>query len=376
MIVAGLSSIGLFGAVLFIEPDIEPRRDGAELSATEAELVEILEDLRVTWDERRRSRILAEAEFRRADFGVAMQRILRIRKHPLLEQAVDYAQALAAPETVPALLKLSHSTEPMLSHRAILAVEEIQPWTSEQLETFLREGSEAQQLASLKVCSQREDAPWREVFEMLEGEDRLLRKAAIESMPENPNANLRDQLWQMIDLGDSDTVLLGLQAIARTNMVSEYEASLADRLQDLEPAAQHVCLDLLASRGEELQSAQQVWALASNFVTERSVRAAAMLCLERSEQVDAEVVHDAVFGLGSELQYFAARCLLAKREAAGVDVLMNLLDAEEPEVVTASRQLLSWLSGQGAGSSRETFERARRNMLLRTPLPAPSLELD
>lgn len=375
MITAGLTSAGLFGAVLFIEPEIDPHQAGAEISAAEAELVEVLEDLRVTWDERRRKRILAEAEFRREDFGAALQRILRIREHPLAEQAVDYALALAAPETESALLKLSHSTNPVLSHKAILAVERIQAWSPEKLATFLRAGSEAQKLAVLKLASTRDDAPWEEIFHILEGEDRLLRKAAIESMPAKPNAILRHQLWQLVDLGGSEAVVIGLQAIARTNMVDEFERSLADRLQDMDAEAQLACLELLATRAGELQSSEQVWELASSDMSEGPVRAQALLCLERTAQFDTEAMREAVFGFAAELQYFAARCLLAKRDEAGVEVLINLLDGEDPAVVTASRQLLSWLSGRGASSSRVEFEESRQNMQLRTPLPAPSLEI-
>ena len=374
LITTGLASVLLFGAVLFVQSDVKIRAGGQKLSAAEQEIVEILDSLRTTWDERDRIRILGEAQFRQDRYAAALQRILRMPGHPLLEQAVDYAGALGAPSTHPALAALTMAKDPVIRSKAVLAAERIQPWSTEQLEEFLRLGIVPVQLAALQVSAKRVDAPWESILGFLQGDQPLLREAAIQAIPQHPSREFADASWRMVEFDDDEAVITGLQTIARTSLAADFEQPLAARMPIMAPAAQMLCLEILASRGASLRSAEPVWNLARDSNADLRVRAKALRCLELTQRFDSVLLGQELFLFEPSLQYFAARCLLVKGEERGVDVLMNLLGGDDPDSDLASRQLLAWLTGHSPGSSRDEFEVALSDLQLRVPLPVPGIE--
>ncbi len=374
MITTGLASILLFGAVLFVNPDVRIVAGGQKLSAAEQEIVEILDSLRITWDQRDRTRILGEAQFLQDRYAAALQRILRMQGHPLLEQAVDYAGALGAPSSYQALVSLTKAKDPVIRSKAVLAAERIEPWSTERLDEFLRLGIVPVQLAALRISSKRVDAPWESILGILHGDQPLLREASIQAIPEHPSGELADAIWRMVEFDDAGSVITGLQTIARTSLAVDFEQQLAMRMPMMAPSAQMLCLQILATRGASLRSSLQVWELAQDSTIELVVRAEALRCLEMTQSFDGALLSQHIFMFEPSLQYFAARCLLARGEESGVDVLMELLGGDDPDCDLASRQLLAWLTGHSPGSSREEFELARSGMQLRAPLPAPGIE--
>ena len=375
IIVSAIAALCLFGAVFFIQPGVKVLDRKRTHSARERDLVDILESLRTSWDPRQRERILAEAPRNAERFAGLLHRMLRIPDHRLLMQAVEYAGVLGAPGLRPLVVDLTRSRRAGVRTQAVRAAEQLAPWPTERLEEFLVYGITPVKLATLEIAAQRADAPWNEILKLLVHGDGELREAAVRAIPRRPPAAVSVALWDMVDRGELSEVIVGLQALARTELTDDTEARLAGILPRLDSEGQLVCLDALAAKGKRLAEAKAVWSLVLRGDVEVRVRARAFHCLEQTGSFEVEQVRSEVPTMDPMLRYCAARCLLSSGHEDGAAVLLDLLESDDDRAVLASRRLLAWLTGRSPATSEPEFRRtlSRNGRTLRRQLPAPAL---
>ncbi|MHC4813265.1 MAG: hypothetical protein ACYTGW_16310 [Planctomycetota bacterium] len=377
----------LLASIFFIPTEIKVMGHGNHQSAAKEELLQELQLLRTTWEPKARQRILDRAPTHAEYFAGPLHRILRMQDPKMLEQAVEYAGALAASNLRPTLVRLATSPKrlpPGVRSKAMKAAERLGPWPSEKLAEFLTEGTPPVKLAALEISGKRRDAPWPEVLEVLTNggdstADKALTAAAIQAIPEIAPKSLVTALWEMVALGDAESVIVGLQAFRRTKLDPDMQKKLAGQLELLDSEAQLICLSLLGSSGHRLVDAGPVWALIQSTDTEPQVRARALYCLEQTCSFEVEQLRKQVFFMDPLAKYFAARCLVAANQNDGPEILLDLVDAEEVDLSVASRRMLAWLTGKGPGTSRTEF----RNSLPRLSgkhaarkLPAPGYDFE
>ena len=379
--------VALLASIFFIPSEIEVvGRGDKDRSAIEQELVRELELLRGAWDPKWRKRILDKAPIRAQEFAGPLNRILRMRSHRLIEQAVEYAGALGELDLRDAAAKIATSPAqlaPSLRTKAMKATEQLGRWDRDQLADFVALGTPPVQLAALEICSQRRDAPWPEILELLTNADdslagRTLSDAAIQAIPEHPPEELAQALWDMVVSEDTHSIMLGLRAIRRTKLDAAMGQRLAGLLGGLDPDAQLLCLDLLGSTGKPLGDSGPVWNLVQEDVAPR-IRARALYCLEQTRSFEVQQVREQVFNMDPLAKYFAARCLIAADQRDGPDILLDLVDTDETDLSVASRRLLAWLTGRGPGTSRDGFRNSLPTAIEshgKRRLPAPGYDFD
>ncbi len=380
--------VALLASVFFIPSEIQVLdRGGKDRSAIEQELVRELELLRGAWDPKWRKRILDKAPIRAQEFAGPLNRILRMRSHRLMEQAVEYAGALGELDLRDAAAEIATSSAqlaPSLRIKAMKTTEQLGRWDRDQLADFVALGTPPVQLAALEISSQRRDAPWPEILELLTNADdsvagRTLSNAAIQAIPEHPPEELARALWDMVVSGDTQGTMLGLRAIRRTKLDAAMGQRLAGLLGRLNPDAQLVCLDLLGSMGKPLGDPGPVWNLVQEADTDSRIRARALYCLEQTRSFEAQQVREQVFNMDPLAKYFAARCLIAADQRDGPDILLDLVDTDEVDLSVASRRLLAWLTGRGPGTSRDGFRNSLPTAIEshgERRLPAPGYDFD
>lgn len=359
---------GCLLAALSIQPNVERVGQGPRAGYAEGELTEVLSRLRGTWAQEARARILDEAPLHADRYAGPLRRILRQWQHPLHVEAVEYAGALGRVELRPEVAAQAFRGATDLRAMAVRAADQLGPWASEELGGLLSSRFVAVQVAALETVVGRADVPWDAVFRLLTSGEETVREAAIAAIPRRPGPDQVEALHKLIDSGDERDAIVGLRALARTELVSEFEPALAELLQRSDSLVQLAILDCpSAALGGEFATAVRrvVW----DFSVETRVRAKALYCLEKAGSFDATEIHDKIDLLEPRLQYFAARCLIAAGLPKGVEIMVNLVEADDAETVVASRRLLAGLTGASPSSSAQGFRERLTAVSHLAPLP-------
>lgn len=369
MVVLGVLALVFLIAGLCIQPGFESA--GRQARADE-ELNDLLQRLRATRDQQARERILRDGRREGRMATESLRRILLEEQHPLRTQAIECAGVLGVAELRPDVVAWAQSGTPEVRAAAVRAAEQLGPWESAELAVFLQTESVPLQLAVLEIVSQRKDAPWSEVLQLLSSEEPAVRRAVLAAVPSRPSPEAAGALREVLDQDDSAVVSAGLAVLSRTEMIGELETEVMRLVRDLDPRVQAAALDCLAAKGAPVLEAQVLQDLALDSDAEANVRARALHCLERTGS-DLGQLRSQFGSLEPLLQYFAARCLLTAGDPQGGRLLLELID-EPAGAATASRQLLATLTHMSPGATAAEFRlELERQPLKAGPLPPPGV---
>jgi hypothetical protein len=255
----------------------------------------------------------------------------------------------------------------------------LHPYTEVEIDALLAQADPSSRLPLLGALARGGTLPDDLLVECLASEDASERDLAVRAFPARPGAKLLQDLERLIAHGTPLAAACALRALARCEDASAHEAVALACLQGRPSEVRRAALDLLLAAGAPVQRAEQIWHVVVDASADAKLRAYALHTLERLGGADVEALASQVLMMSPTERLFAARCLIRAGDARALDVLTNLVVREEdPDVVAASRRLLSWLTGARLGATphefQAAFERAGRHVRTRY-LPAHGLSL-
>ena len=352
---------------------VTPRLDGAGADGAREDLLALLQRLRTAPDQQAHARILRDGR-REGRAGLsALREILGEEDHRLRQQAVECAGALGLAELRPDVVPCVASGSPELRAAAARSVERLGPWTRAELVDLLGSDVAPLQVAVLEIASERSDAPWAEMLQLLGSKHSTVQRAAMRSLPQQLSPDAVVALRAVLEHDEAGVAIAALGALRRARIVEALEAEVVALAGDRDPLVQSAALDCLASKGAPLEQAGPVRDLVTDSSAPRAVRTRALYCLERTAtglgELDAKVRT-----LDPVVQYFAARCWAAAGRVEGTDLLLELA-ARSGVASAGSRKLLSALTGLNPASSVEAFGRSlQENPHQLGALPPPGVD--
>ena len=315
--------IGVIGLVSGSETEHAPIAPSTSAEAEALDLV--LRDLKRNWKPTDKARILAEAVERADELRRPLVEMLSKQSGELLAEAIELAAILELREARQAIARLAEGGPERLRPAAILAAEQLEPWSPKQLGKFLQTGTPPVICAALEISSSRDDRPFVEIVSLFGHAAAQVRQAASNAIPAQISSEDQRALISLAGNATEDEAVYAIRAMGRTGIPPLVEAFLVEQIKDPVRSIRMAALDALTQKGSPLQQATTVW----RFVREGSVdvmeRAKSFVCLERTRSFEVFEIRDALPGLHPYLKYFAARCLVSAGERQGVGVRIDLV---------------------------------------------------
>jgi len=283
---------------------------------------------------------------------------------------------------------LAHAIE---SDRQMLveAIEQLQPWSGDELEDLLRSTSPGTAIGALRIAGLRDLPPVDAIVERLVDADAAVRRAASDALPAELSAAAGGQILATQSRVASDQCGEALAALARCPAAADVDEAL---YAPIERQTEHcdAVLQALAARGAPLARPDAVRRLALDESAPLRTRGRALRCLEATGAVDDAAAFEQLRVRHPALLYAAARLLLTARRPAGVEMLFEVLrdggestdaradDGDARLVLEAqlgARQILAELADTSVNAEVAEWQQwwGRRPELTFTQLPAPTV---
>ena len=237
---------------------------------------------------------------------------------------------------------------------------------------------------TLKIWAGRADRPVAPIIELLRHRAASIREAALAAVPRTLSKTNAAALLELLGDFEQETVIFALRAIGKTGCAKDAEALLDKLLASSSQKIRIASLDVLMTKWGRLGKTNSVLELTQRTDLSLAVRGRAILCLERTGSYmgmepgqDLPIAHP-------YLKYFTARCLIHGGDRRGIDLLLEVLEANrldfaglKPDkvdnLIAASRKLLFLISGVRPGKGRRDWEQwlSRVDAIPTRRLPAP-----
>jgi len=323
-------------------------------SAADKRLQDLMAGMHRSWDPLQRQQLATAASAESASLAPALRSLLLPDQHPPAEALV---LAAGVPDHDLDLLLVQHCFRGPAACRAaaVRAAAAHAALDSPTLSQLLAEREPLVQQAAAAAALAQGEVPATELANCLCRLPAPLLDQLLPALPGRPVAGFGDALWSLT--GDDSTAPAALQLLAKLELVAQYEAAATLRLADAPPPLAAMLLDFLGRRGTALQQPTAVERIAFDPAAAEGLRARAFACLELTRCGDLEAVPGQLTMLSPALRRAAARWLIARGDARGLDILFQDADTDS-ESALASRRLLGRLSGLSPCSEVDEFRAA------------------
>lgn len=355
-VVVVLCLVGVVAVPLLSGDDAEPEflRYGAT-SPAERELNKTLMKLTAAWNPNKKRRVIDAAKGRAAALVEPLQQMLERPRHPKLATAMYLCAELQLGETRPLIQKLIETAPRSLRADAVMAASRIASWNADDLRGLFANADLGVRIAAL-WCWQKNPVSelLPDVLALLEDRDPDIRRAALEALPPNASEEQRQRLYERVRAATGAQRVAQLHALGRIGLSSETEAYLTQCLWDDSEAVRMAALSALRYKAAPLAEPRPVVEVVSGDVKPREA-SHALYCLERTMSYEAADIRNRLSFVEAPLtKFFAARCLLARGDKKGAELLVDVLaacadggvDEATLTLTTATRAILSRLTGR------------------------------
>jgi hypothetical protein len=301
--------------------------------AAKAEVRSVLDGMRGTWVVDAQPSLPVADDRDRDRYEQPLAEFLSPRD-PLLRQAVQLAVQQRQVDLVPQLRRLlAHAQE---SDRQLLveAIEQLQPWSDDELQDLLRSQSPGTAIGALRIAGLRERPPLEAIVDRLADAAAEVRAAALDALPAELPATAAAIVLSAEHGAAADQRGELLAALARCPAAADVDEVLYAPVELHTDQCENV-LAALAARGAPLSRPDAVRRLALDESAPPRLRGRALRCLEACAAVAGAEAFEQARLRDPLLLYAVARLLLTAHRPAGVDLLLELLRLADETVEAA-----------------------------------------